>query len=151
MYRQRRRHRQTFLRQGTALAALVTAVLLASPAAATTRAATSPVGAANAAQLCALVIKINTKYGTMKNKRFLPLANLTPSTWKALVDAAVAERSHLIAVAPGDIKKALTHELAWFARIKANHYSKTTPLGSWTTAEIGQITNFERTKCGIKF
>ena len=42
MYRQRRRHRQTFLRQGTALAALVTAVLLASPAAATTRAATSP-------------------------------------------------------------------------------------------------------------
>ena len=87
-------------------------------------------GAANAAQLCALVIQINTKYGTMKNKRFLPLANVTPSTWKALVDAAVAERSHLIAVAPGDIKKALTHELAWFARIKANHYSKTTPLGS---------------------
>ena len=145
------RHRQTFRQLGTALAALATAVLLASPAAAMTRSATSPVGAANAAQLCALVIQINTKYGTMKNKRFLPLANVTPRAWKGLVDTAVAERSHLIAVAPSEIKKALTHELAWFARIKANHYSKATPLGSWTSAEVGQITNFERTKCGIKF
>jgi hypothetical protein len=39
----------------------------------------------------------------------------------------------------------------WFWSPKANHYSKATPLGSWTTAEVGQITNFERTKCGIKF
>ena len=97
------------------------------------------------------MIQINTKYGTMKNKRFLPLAKVPPSAWKGLVDTAVAERSHLIAVAPSEIKKALTHELAWFARIKANHYSKATPLGSWTPAEVGQITNFERTKCGIKF
>lgn len=148
---QRCRHRQTVRHQGTALAALVTAVLLASPAAAMTRAPTSPVGVANAAQFCALVIQINTKYGTMKNKRFLPLAKVSPSAWKRLVDTAVAERSHLIAVAPSEIKTALTHELAWFARIKANHYSKATPLGSWTTAEVRLITNFERTKCGIKF
>ncbi len=145
------RHRQTSRHQGAALAALVTAALLASPAAATTRAATSPVGAANAAQWCALVIRINTKYGTMKNKRFVPLAKVPPSTWKALVDAGVAQRSRLIALAPSEIRKAVTHEMAWFARIKANRYSKATPLGSWTTAEVGQITNFERTKCGIKF
>lgn len=116
-----------------------------------TRAEASPEGAANAAQLCALVIQINTKYGSMKNKRFLPLANLPPRAWKGLVDAAVAQRSHLIAVAPSGIKKALTDELGWFAHIKANHYSKTTPPGSWTNAEIGQITTFERAKCGIKF
>ncbi len=97
------------------------------------------------------MIQINTKYGTMKNKRFLPLAKVPQSTWKALVDAAVAQRSRLIALAPSEIKKAVTHEMAWFARVKANHYSKATPLGSWTIAEVGQITNFERTKCGIKF
>ena len=151
MSRQCWRHRLTLRHQRTALAALLAAALLASPAAATTRAATYPVKAANAAQWCALVIQINTKYGTMKSKRFVPLAKVPPSTWKALVDAAVAERGHLIALAPSEIKKAVTHELAWFARIKANHYSKATPLGPWTAAEIGQITNFERTKCGIKF
>ena len=151
MSRQCCRHQRTVRHLGAALAALVAAVLLASPAAAMTRAAASPVGAANAAQWCALVIQINTKYGTMKNKRFLPLAKLPPSTWKALVNAAVAGRSRLIALAPSEIKKAVTDELAWFARIKANHYSKATPLGSWTAAEISQITNFERTKCGIKF
>ena len=151
MSRQRCLRRQTLRHLGTALAAFVTVALLVSPAAAVTRASTSPEKTANAAQLCALVIQINTKYGTMKNKRFLPLANVTPKTWKGLVDTAVAQQSHLIAVAPSGIKKALTDELAWFARIKANHYSKTTPPGSWTNAEIGQITTFERTKCGIKF
>jgi hypothetical protein len=50
-----------------------------------------------------------------------------------------------------EIKKAVTDEMAWFALIKANHYSKATPLGPWTLAEVGKITNFERTKCGIKF
>ncbi len=142
---------QPVRQSGALLAALVAAVVVASPAAAMTRATSSPMGTANAAQWCALVIQINTKYGTMKNKRFVSFAKVSPSNWKALVDAAVAERGHLLAVTPSEIKKAVTHELAWFARIKANHYSKTTPLGSWTAAEVGQITNFERTKCGIKF
>ncbi len=144
-------HQRASRQLGAALAALVAAVLVASPAAAMTRAGTSRAGAANAAQLCALVIQINTKYGTMKNKRFLPIDKVPPSAWKALVNAAVAGRRQLLAVAPSEIKKALTDELAWFARIKANHYSKATPLGSWTGAEVGQITNFERTRCGIKF
>lgn len=144
---QRRASRQL----AAGLAALAAAVLLASPAAASTRTASSPAEAANAAQLCALVIQINTKYGTMKNKRFVPIDTVKPSVWKAIVDAAVANRNRLLAVAPSEIKKALSHELGWFVRIKANHYSKATPLGSWTSAEIAEITNFERTKCGIKF
>ena len=144
-------HQRGSRQLGAALAALVAAVLVASPAAAMTRAASSPAGGATAAQWCALVIQINTKYGTMKNKRFLPAGKVPPSAWKAIVDAAVAKRSQLLAVTPSEIMKAFTDELAWFARIKANHYSKTTPLGSWTVTEVGQITNFERTKCGIKF
>ncbi len=144
-------HQRTSRQLRPALAALGAAALVASPAAAMTRAPSSPVGAANAAQWCALVIQINTKYGTMKNKRFLPIGKLPLSTWKALVNAAVAGRRQLIALAPSEIKKAVTDELAWFALIKANHYSKATPLGPWTLAEVGRITNFERTKCGIKF
>lgn len=138
-------------RHRTAFVATITALIVAVPAAATTTAKSSPASRANAAQWCALVIQINTKYGTMKNRSFLPSGKVPLSAWKAIVDAAVAKRSQLLAVTPSEIKKAFTDELAWFARIKANHYSKTTPLGSWTVAEVGQITNFERTKCGIKF
>ncbi len=151
MSRQCSRHQRTFRHLGTVLAAFVAALLVASPGAAMTRAASSSVRAGNAAQLCALIIQINTKYGAMKNKRFVSVDKVPLSTWKAVVDAAVAERRQLLAVTPGGIKKAVTDELAWFARIKANHYSKATPLGSFTVAEVGQITNFERTKCGIKF
>jgi len=133
------------------LAVLTGAAFLVSTAGATTQARTTGVSAANAAQWCALVIQTNTKYGTMKNKRFLPVAAVPAKNWKALVDAAVAGRSKLIAVAPAEIKTAVTHEMAWFARLKANHYSTSTPLGSWTLAEVRQITNFERTRCGIKF
>ena len=152
MSRHRGRHQRTSRQLGAAaFVAVLTALLLASPAAAMTTARSSSDGSANAAQWCALVIQINTKYGTMKNKRFLPVGKVPLKTWKALVNAAHAARSQLLAVTPASIKKAMTDELAWFDRIRANHYSKTTPLGSWTVAEICQITTFERTKCGISF
>jgi hypothetical protein len=65
----------------------------------------------------------------------------TARYWVLLEDAARIVVSQWVRSQP----------LAWFARIKANHYSKATPLGPWTLAEVGQISNFERTKCGIKF
>ena len=71
MSRQYSAHERAFRQSGVALATLLAAVLLASPAAATTRAASSPAEAANAAQLCALIIQINTRDGAMKNKRFV--------------------------------------------------------------------------------
>jgi len=94
------------------LAVLTGAAFLVSTAGATTQARTTGVSAANAAQWCALVIQTNTKYGTMKNKRFLPVDAVPAKNWKALVDAAVAGRSKLIAVAPAEIKTAVTHEMA---------------------------------------
>ena len=96
------------------------------------------------------MIEADTKAGSMKNKRFLPTDKLPPGVWKKVVDTAVAGRTKLLAVTPSSIKTAMTHRLDWFARIKANHYSNTTPLGSWTLAEVKKITDFERTKCGIK-
>ena len=151
MSRQRGRQQRTLHLLGAALVASVAAVLAAPPAFATTRAISAPVTAANTAQWCAAVIQTNTKYGTMKSKRFLPIAKVPASAWKAVVDAAVSGRKRFIALAPAEIKKAVTDEVAWFGRIKANHYSTATPLGSWTVAEVKQITDFERTKCGIKF
>jgi hypothetical protein len=151
MSRRRGRHQQTSLLLGATLAAVVTALLIGSPAAATTRAVSASAGAENTKEWCDAVIQANTKAGAMKNKRFLPVGTISPSTWKKVVDVAVSGRSRFLAVTPSSIKTAVTHELDYFARIKAHNYSRTTPLGSWTVAEVGKITDFEKTKCGIKF
>jgi hypothetical protein len=100
---------------------------------------------------CDAVIRTNTKYGTMKNKRFLPSSQVPLSAWKKLADEAVAHGDRFIALAPSEIKTAVRHEIAWFKRLKANNYSRTTPLAPWTVAEVAQITKFEKTKCGITF
>lgn len=151
MSRRRGRHQRTACLLGATLVAVLTALLVAPSGAAMTRSGSARAGAANTKEWCAAVINTNTKAGAMKNKRFLPTAKVPPSVWKKVVDAAVAGRSKLLAVTPSSIRTAMTHELDWFARIKANHYSNATPLGSWTVAEVKKITDFERTQCGIKF
>ena len=87
----------------------------------------------------------------MRNKRFLPTAAVPASAWKKVVDVAVASGDRFIALAPSSIRTAVRHEIEWFRRIKANHYSSATPLGSWRVSEVKQITNFEKTRCGISF
>jgi hypothetical protein len=143
MFRQRGRH------QRAALAALLTGLVVASPVAAMTRARSSPAGPANAAQWCALVIQINTKYGLMKNKRYLPANKVPLSAVKGAFDAALKMRSKLLSVTPSSIKKAMTDELTWYTHVKANHYSLKTPLAPLTIAEIRQLGTYQRTKCGI--
>ena len=151
MFRHSGGHQRRSRHTGAALAAFLTALLFASPGTATMSAASSPAGGPSAKAWCALVIKINTKYGTMRNKRYLPEGQVPASAWEGVVDAAVAERSRILAVTPSSIRKAMTHELAWFARVKANHYNRATPLASFTIADITKLTNFQRTQCGITF
>ena len=110
-----------------------------------------PVSAADTQAWCALVIEINTESGRMRNKRYLAETMVPPSTWKALVDAVVAESDHLLAVTPSAIKSAEARGLDWFARAKANHYDRSTPFGSFTSADREQITDFQKTECGIRF
>jgi hypothetical protein len=100
---------------------------------------------------CAAVIRANTNAGIMKNKRFLPINQVPAAAWKKVVDLAVAQGDRFIDLAPSEIKTAVKHEIAWFKRLKANHYSRNTPLAPLTLAEVKQITNFEKTKCGISF
>ena len=133
------------------LVVILIAWLFGSPAGAAPSARSTTVRAADTKSWCAAVIATNTKYGTMKNKTFLPIDKVSPTAWKNVVDAAVAGRSRFIALAPASIKTAVKHEMAYFVHLKANHYAQSTPLAPWTLAEVKKITNFEKTQCGIKF
>jgi len=105
--------------------------------------------AADAQSWCAAVIAISTKYGGMKNKTIT--TSRAAFKFKDFVDATVAGRSRFIALAPASIKTAVTHQMAYFVRLKANHYSERTPVAPWTLAEVKKIVNFEKTQCGIKW
>ena len=133
------------------LVVTLVALLLGSAAGAAPSARSTTVRAADTKSWCAAVIATNTKYGVMKNKTFNPIDKVSPTAWKNVVDAAVAGRSRFIALAPASIKTAVTHEMAYFVHLKANHYAQSTPLAPWTLAEVKKITNFEKTQCGIKF
>ena len=133
------------------LVVTLVALLLGSAAGAAPSARSTTTRAADTKSWCAAVIATNTKYGTMKNKTFISIDKLSPTAWKNVVDAAVAGRSRFIALAPASIKKAVTHEMAYFVHLKANHYAQSTPFAPWTLAEVKKITNFEKTQCGIKF
>jgi hypothetical protein len=111
-------------------------------------AATAHSGSAKA--WCAAVIRINTKYGSMKNKTFIPSAWLKVSVRKGVVDAALRQKSQLLAITPSAIKTAQQHELVWFAHMKAAHYGATASSLPMTAGDAETLAAFERTRCGIK-
>jgi hypothetical protein len=100
---------------------------------------------------CHAVISVNTKYGTMKNKRFLPPTSIPAGAWKKVIDATLAGQSRWIAMTPASILTAVKHEVAWFAKVRANHYLQTTSPAPMTAADIHKIAAFEKTQCGISF
>jgi hypothetical protein len=131
--------------------AVVAALIAVAPAAATKNTSSTPANAVDTKSWCKAVIDTNTRAGTMRNKRFLAPSKITPVMWKKVVDAAVANGSKYIALAPSSIKTAVRHQIAYFRNIKANHYSRTTPLAPMTLADVKKISDFERTQCGITF
>ena len=114
-----------------------------------THVAATQASARSTAEWCAAVIRINTKYGAMKNKRYIPQDQVPMRSRIAIFEAALRERSKLLAITPPEIKKAMRDELTFFAHLKANHYAPTTPLTPLTIAEVKQLSAFQRTKCGI--
>jgi hypothetical protein len=100
---------------------------------------------------CHAVISVNTKYGTMKNKRFLPATSVPAGAWKKVIDATLAGQSRFIAATPASILTAVKHEVAWFAKVRANNYQLTTSPAPLTAAEIKKIAAFEKSQCGISF
>jgi hypothetical protein len=86
----------------------------------------------------------------MKNKRYVPENQMTVAGWKGVIDTTLAEQKHYVGIAPASLKTALTHEIAYYARAKNKGYVLTkAKLGSFTRAELAQVLDFQRTKCGI--
>ncbi len=131
--------------------ALVAALIAVAPAAATKSTSAATAGVGDTKSWCKAVIDANTRLGTMKNKRYLAPGKITPAMWKKVVDEAVANGGKYIALAPSSIKTAVRRQIAYFKNIKANRYSRTTPLAPMTLADVKKLTNFQRTQCGITF
>jgi hypothetical protein len=134
-----------------ALALVAAAVVLVAAGCGSSDEPESTVGADDTQAWCALVIKINTDSGRMEDKTYMPEREVSPSTWKTLVDAVVADSDHLLAVTPSSIKSAEGRGLDWFAQVRANDYDRSTPFGSFTSDDREQITDFQKTNCGIRF
>jgi hypothetical protein len=100
---------------------------------------------------CAATIRINTQYGTMKNKRYLPYTQVSAKARIAVMEAALKQRAKYLAITPAEIKTAVSHELAYYARLKANHYVLTTSSAPMTAADINKLVAFQKTRCGIRF
>jgi Spy/CpxP family protein refolding chaperone len=136
------------MRKALSLAlALAGALMLAAPASSTT---STTATTSNTAQWCAAVIRVNTQFGTMKNKRYVPLEKVTQKQWIAVWDYTLKHKAELLAITPAVIKKAMQHELAFFARLKATHWATTKSLAPMTIADVKQLNAFQRTQCGIK-
>jgi hypothetical protein len=110
-----------------------------------------PASAGNAKGWCAEVVRLNTKYGTMRNQRYLLPSQVSLGAWKHLVYATLAERRRYIALAPTSIKTAVKHQIAWYIKVKANHYSKTTPYRPLTSVDTRKLIVFESTHCGVTY
>jgi hypothetical protein len=103
----------------------------------------------NTAAWCALVIQLNTKYGVMKNKHYLPINTVPPKAQKAVISAGLAHRTQILALTPTVIKKATSDELTYFAHLRASGYSLQVSPAPFTVAEARQLLIFQHAKCGI--
>jgi len=122
---------------------------LAAAGAAAPLAGGAPAGPASrrdTASWCALVIKINTAAGYMKNKHY---GRLTPQIFRAVIAAGQGYGDRLVAAAPPSIKAATQHEVAWLARAKANGYNLATPGGTFTATDSRKLIAFQHAHCGI--
>ena len=136
----------------SAVTAALVAVAIAALAAAGTGAAhpsspAAPTGSAKA--WCASVIATNTRFGTMKNKHYLP--NVPITTWKKIVDYTVAHADAYLALAPSELKTAVAHQIAWFKKVQKNYTRVATTLPPLTVADVKLLKSFQQTKCGITF
>ena len=136
----------TVIRLFSVIAAALVALALAAPGLA------SSSRTADAKSWCAWMIHVNTKYSLMKNRHYLPESEMSVARWKGVIDTTLAQQKHYIAIAPPSLRKTLTHEIAYYARVKQKGYILTkAKLGTFTLAELGQVVDFQRTQCRIRF
>ena len=135
---------------GSTLAIATAVVLLGTTTTGLAATRTSALSAAqNPKAWCALVIQINTQYGAMKYKRYLPGNKVSLKSQKALISATIAQRTQILAVTPTVIKKAMTDLLTYYARLKARGYSNPALTAPLTIAEAGKLLDYQHKYCGI--
>jgi len=144
-------HTMSLVRQAGSTLAIATAVALlgaTTPGLAATRTSALSEKASPTAW-CKIVIQINTKYGAIRNKRFVSPKLIPLASQRALISASVAHRDQILAVTPTVIKKAMADELTYYASLKARGYRNPALLGPFTIAEAGQLLTYSITKCGL--
>ena len=130
----------------------VLALIVAAPSVGSIRTEATHDRKADTQAWCAWMIRVNTKYGLMKNKHYVPEDKMTVAAWKGVIDTTLAQQKQYIAIAPASLKSILAHEVAYYARVKKKGYVLThAKLGTFTRAELKALTDFQRTKCGIVF
>lgn len=145
-------HTMSPARQACTTLVIATAVALFATTATglvTPSAASTLTAGPSAKAWCMLAIKINTQYGTMKNKHYLPGNKVPLKSQEALISAAIAQRTQILAVTPTVIKKAMTDELTYYAHLKARGYTNPGLLTPFTIAEAGQLLTYQHKYCGI--
>jgi len=124
----------------------------ASSAPASSGPTTPPPAAGSAESYCDYVIRVNTELGTMVNKKFISIADMTPQRWAELAQYAVDHRADLLAVTPAELKSAVELELQWYQAIAAAHgdvNAAALPAG-FAEASV-QIATFEQGHCGLSY
>jgi hypothetical protein len=99
---------------------------------------------------CAAVIRMNTQFGTMKNKRYLPPVQVSTKALRAVITYAAAHRMELLAATPAEIKTAQTHELVYFTHLVVTKFSPRTPLLPYTHTDAVTLLDYQHAHCGIK-
>ncbi len=121
-------------------------------AAGTSAPATLPPGGGSAESFCALVIQINTQLGTMVNKKFISVNQMTNAKWAELVQAALQHRAELLAAAPAELKPDVELEMQWYEAVAAANgdaNAAAAPPGFGEAA--GRIAQYQAVHCGITY
>ncbi|MCI0686816.1 MAG: hypothetical protein L0Y54_06200 [Sporichthyaceae bacterium] len=125
------------------------------PAGDPTSATPSPPGdtGGDAAAWCDLVIRVNTKWGLMVNKHYLPPGEVAMEQLVGLVDEALAGANQYVAASPPAIRRAVEIQLQYFQALKDHNFDVTSVL--LPDAEFAQATEdlnaFQEDKCGVTF
>jgi hypothetical protein len=96
------------------------------------------------------MIVVNTARGTMVNKHYVPTSEWSAAQFAGVATDMLADRDHLVGIAPTEIKSAFRTELDWYAALKANNWDKnTTVVASGLSGALTQLGVYQRDHCGI--
>ena len=99
---------------------------------------------------CAVVIQVNTQYGTLIDKHFVPATQWTQAQRTGIVTFALAHRDEFLAATPPELRPDIELELQWYQSIADHGYSWTdAPYPAGLPEAAKRIVAFQQKYCGI--